>query len=265
MDVAVARRRLFNGGSLTMESPRELKALLCLGLLHLAGSGMYAATADNQNLWLNYVGDHPFSGSPWGIHLEVQNRLSDWGEDWQQLLVRPGINYEITRNLSLSAGYGFVRTFPYGEMPVAHRFDEHRAWEQLLYKQEAFGLKWTHRLRLEQRWIEELQKVGSRYQTENWRGEQRARYSLRTELPLTDDKRFYLPVWNEVFLNFGPNITGNHFDQNRAFIGLGYQMTKHMRLETGFMEQSLHRRGGKNWEQNHTFSVWVSSNLPFFD
>lgn len=221
-----------------------------------------AATADNHNLWLNYIGDHPFSSGPLGIHLEVQNRLSDWGRDWQQLLVRPGINYQVSKNLSASLGYGFVRTQPYGELPVAHRFDESRIWEQLLYKQDAAGLKWSHRLRLEQRWIEELKKDGSHA---GWRDEQRVRYMLRTEVPLTADKRFYVPVWNEVFVNFGPNIVGNHFDQNRAFLGVGCQLAKNFRLETGLMEQSLQKRGGKGWENNHTVTVWLSSNLPFFD
>lgn len=258
------RLRLFNRALLEMKLPRtrRLHSLLCLGLVHLGMPQMDAATADNHNLWLNYVGDHPFSGSPWGVHLEVQNRLSDWGRDWQQLLIRPGINYQFSPNLSASLGYGFVRTHPYGELPAAHRFDESRIWEQLLYKQEAGGLKWTHRLRLEQRWIEELKKDGSH---SGWRDEQRFRYMLRTEVPLTADKRFYVPVWNEVFLNFGPNIAGNHFDQNRAFLGVGYQVAKSVRLETGILEQSLHKRGGKNWENNHTISVWLSSNLPFFD
>ncbi len=227
-----------------------------------------AETADNHNLWINYVGDHPLFGSPWGIHGEIQNRREDWGKDWQQLLVRPGINYQFSPNLSASVGYAFVRTFPYGELPAAHRFDEHRVWQQVQFKHESFHLKWTHRLRLEQRWIEELQKTpDNHYRTANWRGEQRIRYMLRSELPLTDNKRLYLPVWNESFFNFGANILGNHFDQNRAFFGLGWKVNEHFKVETGLLEQTLHKRGpgGKNWENNHTISVWLSSNLPFFD
>ncbi len=243
----------------------RLRRAACAVLFSCVAASAGAATADNHLLWFNYVGDHPAGKSPWGLHLEVQNRLSDWGTDWQQLLVRPGVNYQLGPNLSASLGYAFVRTFPYGDLPVAHRFDEHRIWEQVLYKHEALALKWTHRLRLEQRWIEELQFTGGGYRTQNWRGEQRVRYMLRTEIPLTADKRFYVPVWNEAFVNFGPNIIGNHFDQNRVFLGLGCQLGKHLRVETGFMEQSLQRRGGKNWEYNHTACVWVSSNLPFFD
>jgi hypothetical protein len=249
-----------------MKFPRLSPLLAASVLLSSWCNHSAAVTADNRNVWFNYVGDHPLFGTRWGVHLELQNRLSDWGREWQQLVVRPGINYQLSENVSLGLGYGFIRTYPYGGLPVAHRFDEHRIAEQIQVRHAAIGLKWTHRVRLEQRWIEELQKQpDERFQRENWRGEQRVRYMLRTELPLTEDRRWYVPLWNEVFLNFGGNIVGNHFDQNRAFIGLGWQMAKHVRLETGFLEQTVKRRGGQNWENNHTLSLWLSSNLPFFD
>ena len=231
----------------------------------LAASQLKAGTADNQNLWLNYVGDHPLFGTPWGLHLEVQNRLSDWGKDWQQLLLRPGLNYAFTPNFSASAGYAFVRTYPYGELPAAHRFDENRLWEQVVYKHPGFGVGWTHRLRLEQRSIAELTRrpLGN-YETTNWRPENRLRYMLRSDIPVSADKKTYLAIWDEVFVNFGSHVLGNHFDQNRAFIGLGRKLTDHTKLEVGFLEQTLQKRGGQNWENNHTISVWLTSNLPFF-
>ena len=236
-----------------------LLSLLLFGSLSTTGSAANQH-AGNYNLWLNYVGDHPLFGSPWGLRLEVQNRLSDWGDDWQQLLVRPGINYAISPTLSVSAGCAYVKTFPYGDLPVAHEFDEHRAWEQVLYKAKFLGLEWQHRVRLEQRWIEELDKEGT---TTNWRGENRFRYLLRTNIPLSSDKKTYLALWNEVFLNFGGNILKNHFDQNRAFIGIGRQFSADTRLEVGFMEQTIQRRGGDKWENNHTPSIWLTSKMPF--
>jgi hypothetical protein len=257
-----------------MASPAPLKAIQislmriltsCVVFCLCGVSQLDAETADNNNLWLNYVGDHPLFGSPWGLHLEVQNRLSEWGKDWQQLLVRPGINYTFTPNLSASMGYGYVRTYPYGELPSVHEFDEHRMWEQMLYKHEGLGMEWIHRVRFEQRWIEELgQRPDGGYETTNWRGENRARYMLRNNIPISEDKKTYLAIWDEVFFNFGGNILGNHFDQNRAFVGIGRKLTDHTKLEVGFLEQTVHKRGGQNWENNHTISVWLTSNLPFF-
>jgi hypothetical protein len=241
-----------------------LKHLL---ILLLAIGSICTATADDQHadnyhLWLNYVGDHPLFDSPWGAHLEIQNRREDWGDEWQQLLIRPGINYSISPTLTVSAGYAYVKTYPYGDLPVAHEFDEHRIWEQVSYKMNLFGLEWQHRLRLEQRWIEEQAKVT--HETVNWRGENRIRYMLRTTIPLTSDKKTYLAIWDEVFLNFGGNILKNNFDQNRAFLGIGHKLSPFTRLEVGFLEQTVQKRGGDKWEQNHTVSIWLMSNAPFF-
>ncbi len=216
--------------------------------------------ADNYNTWWNYVGDHPLFGSKWGVHLEVQNRREDWGDEWQQLLIRPGINYTLSPSISFSAGYAYVKTYPYGDLPVANEFDEHRAWEQVTYKMKLLGLEWQHRFRLEQRWIEEQNASGN---TKNWRGENRFRYLLRTNIPLTRNQKTYLALWDEIFLNFGGNIDKNHFDQNRAFIGIGHKITPTTRIEIGFMEQTIQRRGGDKWEANHTPSIWILSAWPF--
>lgn len=240
---------------------KKLLLLLITSLLAFSSASAGDQHADNYNLWLNYVGDHPLFDSPWGAHLEMQNRREDWGDEWQQLLIRPGINYTISPTLTVSAGYAYVKTYPYGDLPVAHEFDEHRIWEQVIFKMNALGLEWQHRLRLEQRWIEEQNKAGV---TTNWRGENRLRYMLRTNIPITQDKKTYVAIWNEVFLNFGGNILKNNFDQNRAFIGIGHKLTPTTRLEVGFMEQTIQRRGGDKWEANHTVSIWLMSNAPFF-
>ena len=218
-------------------------------------------TADNHNLWLNYVGDHPIAG-PWGIHLEMQNRRSDWGGDWQQILVRPGVNFDYSPTLRFSAGYAYVETFSNGEYPAAADFPENRAWEQVLQKFKWLGLDCQQRLRLEQRWIGEMGKdaSGEDYELKDWRSENRIRYMLRTEIPLTDDHKSYVALWDEVFFNFGGNVVGNHFDQNRAFLGLGRKLTDTTRLEVGYMEQTIQRRGGEIQDNDHTISVWLMSN-----
>ncbi len=87
---------------------------------------------------------------------------------------------------------------------------------------------------------------------------------LRSDIPPTKDKKTYFALWDEVFFNSGGNILGNHLDQNRAFAGIGRKLTDHVKIEVGCMEQSVHRRGGENWENNHTVCFWLMSNLPFF-
>jgi hypothetical protein len=86
---------------------------------------------------------------------------------------------------------------------------------------------------------------------------------LRTSIPLSDDEEVYLAVWDEVFVNFGGNVLRNYFDQNRFFIGIGRKIGPGLRIEAGFLEQTLQRRGGGQWENNHTLSIWLVSNWPF--
>lgn len=123
----------------------------CSGLLR-AGDKV----DDNSHLWLNYVGTHPIGDGPWGVHLESQFRRVDFGENWQQLLLRTGVIYNFTHNLNATLGYAFVRTYPYGDFPSADDFPEHRIWEQVSYTHKLFDLEWQHRLRMEQRFIGEL-------------------------------------------------------------------------------------------------------------
>ncbi|MBN8245982.1 MAG: DUF2490 domain-containing protein [Verrucomicrobia bacterium] len=222
-----------------------------------------AESVSNNNLWINYAGDHPVQGGPWGIHLESQWRRSDFGGGWQQILLRPGVNYTINRAWSVSAGYAWVETHPYSSLPIPHEFPENRIWEQVVFAHGGLGLEWSHRLRLEQRFIGQMAFDNGDWDVASWRYENRIRYLLRTTLPISRSGRWYLTLWDEVFFNFGSNVSGNDFDQNRVFFGLGCKLTDTTRLEVGYMEQTLQRRGGAIWENNHTLALWLMSRWPF--
>jgi len=235
--------------------------LMCLGLV--AGPCAQAESVSNNNLWLNVAGDHPVTGGPWGVHLEAQVRRSDFGGGWQQLLIRPGVNYAINRSWSVSAGYAWVETHPYSDLPIPHEFPENRAWEQVVYTHPGLGLDFIHRVRLEQRFLGQMSYQNGDWDVSDWRYENRIRYLLRMTRKLGAQGRWYAVLWDEVFFNFGSNVSGNEFDQNRVFIGIGYRITPTTQIETGFMEQTVQRRGGTVWENNHTLTVWLTSRWPF--
>jgi len=218
----------------------------------------------NAHVWLSYIGDHPVAGSPWGAHLEAQVRRSELGDGWQQLLIRPGVNYALNERVAFSAGYCFVETHRYGDYPALDDFPEHRIWEQVTVSVPWLGLTWANRFRLEQRYIGELRPVPTGgLAVGNYRYENRFRYLLRTTVPLGASGNYYLVAWDEVFINFGSEVKGNTFDQNRAFVGLGRKLGKHFKVEAGFMEQTIQRRLGRIWEHNHTLAIYLASNAPF--
>src|SRR5438270_4407671 len=98
-------------------------------------SPLSAQTLQDSNFhnWLMYFGDHPVSDH-WGIHLEGQFRRTNGGLAPQQLLLRPGVNYQVNPHLMLTGGYVFVRTSRYGDFPSVAAFPEHRFFEQGLIR-----------------------------------------------------------------------------------------------------------------------------------
>jgi Protein of unknown function (DUF2490) len=215
----------------------------------------------NTHGWYNYFGDHPVSES-WGAHLEAQWRRHDVITQWQQLLLRPAINFSANKNVVFTAGYAFVDTFAYGDFPVRHRFPEHRMYEQVVLKHELGKLGLQHRYRLEQRYLgQKIQPSDSRI--DSWRYENRFRYMMRMNVPLGYEKKLYLGVYDEIMVNFGNNVAANIFDQNRAYAALGYSLSKNTKLEIGYLLQTLQQRNGRVIEYNNTFQLSVFSTVPF--
>ncbi len=107
----------------------------------------------NNNLWVSYSGDHPVSG-PWGVHFDVQWRRSDLGAIWQQYQVRPGLNYKVSDKLMLTLGYVYTGSYPYGDNPAPRAFPEHRTYQQALLRHALESVKFQHRIRFEERFIQ---------------------------------------------------------------------------------------------------------------
>lgn len=240
-----------------------LTRLLALAALALP---VYSQTLNNGNMWFVYNGDHPFAKSKWGAHLEGHYRRSDLGLKWQQLLLRSGVNYQLTKNVQLSGGYTFLQTRPWGTIPLPGTTHEHRAYEQITYNRRTWKLDFAHRVRLEQRWMGVLgARRNGPAEIDFFRYQNRIRYQARTNIPLKlGDGKNYVGISDEVFFNFGKNVDRNMFDQNRAYVALGRDVGHQTRLEVGFMEQTLQRRGGQVFENNHTIQFTVNSKIPFF-
>ncbi|MEO5922998.1 MAG: DUF2490 domain-containing protein [Bryobacteraceae bacterium] len=236
-------------------------------LLLLASSAFAQTVTDNNaNAWFMYFGDHPVAKSRWGIHLEGQWRRANLGATWQQLLLRPAINFQLTKNISLTGGYGFVYSHPYGDFPALGNNPEHRVFEQVLINRRIGKLDFANRFRLEQRHIGVLaRQADGSYHADSFRYENRVRYQIRTTIPLkVGDRKNYLALADEIKFNFGKNVEKNVFDQNRAYIALGRDLGHQTKFEFGFLEQTVQRRGGVIFEHNHTLQFAIFSKIPFF-
>jgi hypothetical protein len=234
-------------------------AVLCM-LAALTPSFAQAIADNNANAWLMYFGDHAL-GSRWGVHLEGQVRRSEMGLGWQQLLLRPGVNFQINRFASATVGYGFVNAYPYGNYPSKTTLPEHRMFEQLWIKHSAGRIALQHRFRVEQRALQIIAPGDSQDRDTELR--HRFRYMLRGDIPLSEGRRFYLGLYDEFFLNFGGNRGPRYLDQNRAYGAFGFKLGRFEKLEIGYLHQLVPQRNNRVIEHNHTIQIGIFSSRPF--
>jgi len=204
---------------------KELKILLVLCFLCFPIPGR-SQESDLGN-WLLYFGNMKIK-SDWNWHSEVQYRSYNAISDLEQLLLRTGIGYNLTENNNnILLGYGYILSQNYiDDSDDKVNVNEHRIYQQFITRQKIGIVGVQHRYRFEQRFIEADFRL-------------RFRYFLSLSIPLNNkeiiDKTVYLSAYNEIFLN----TEGNIFDRDRLYGGLGYRLSKTVRLEIGYMNQFL--------------------------
>lgn len=213
----------------------------------------------NLNAWGMYFGDHAFGQSRWGVHLEGQWRRHDGFNRWQQLLLRPGVNFEVNKLLMITGGYAFINSYPYGDYPtLAKATPEHRLWEQALLRYKTGKVSWSTRLRFENRFLGVRNAAGD---LTNYRYENRFRAWQRATVPVS--QRYYVTAYDEIWSYVKPYVSASALDQNRAYVAFGRRLRPGWDVEAGYMLQSIWQRNGRVVEANHTLMFTVTSRQPF--
>ena len=177
--------------------------------------------------WFIYFGNKQINPK-WNWHSEVQYRNYNFIGDLEQLLIRTGIGYNLSENNNnVHLGYGFILSQNYVE-GTDEKVDviEHRIYQQFITRQNFGRFSLQHRYRFEQRFIEDDFSL-------------RFRYFLGLNVTFNNvemtDNTWYLSIYNEIFLN----TTGEIFDRNRLYGGIGYKLNKTLRFEVAYMNQFL--------------------------
>ncbi|MFT6360032.1 MAG: hypothetical protein ACJAYJ_004269 [Saprospiraceae bacterium] len=213
-----------------------------------------SAQKNNQlNSWWTYSGNHKVAQKI-SLHTLYSFRRSNFVADWQQSLLRIGINYHYSDKLIFTPGYDWVVIFPYGEQPIGKETTEQRIYEQIVLKNTVGRLGIVHRYHLEQRFS-------------NNTVQHRFRYRLTTKIPLgkneTNKQHLFLSIFDEVFVNLGEQPTGHYFDQNWFYVGLGYPFKNGLTIKMGYMNQYLVKFDNRHIENNHTPQFALSYDLDF--
>lgn len=227
--------------------------------------------SDQEHAWINYLGNHKISNK-FSIHTEYQWRRAGGFQNWQQSLMRLGVDYTLNPNVSLTAGYAWIVNFPYGDQPVLTQYSENRIWQQLNLKGKietkfrTFDIQ--HRYRLEQRFIENYFKNSSgNIEKGDNLFRKRVRYRAMVFIPLSKktmkDKTLFLNLNNEIFLGFGKGIGKNILDQNRFNAAIGWRFNSNFNIQIGYLNQYIVKSDGIKVERNHTLLTGITYNLDF--
>ncbi len=199
-----------------------MKRLSILFALLISGISVAQNTGEEEwGAWYMYFGTNKIS-EKLSIHSEAQFRFYETTANFNQLLLRTGLNYHINPDAIVTLGYGYISTDgTFEEFPDEINSKENRIFQQLILKNKVGEFRFEHRYRLEQRFID----FGESTDTQH-----RARYRLQVTLPLTDT--FFVNVYDEVFLNLQDQV----FGQNRLYMALGVHITENSSLQIGYLK-----------------------------
>ncbi len=188
---------------------RSVVALLFATLV-LCGIPVTKAPAQSSDLqsWTQLITQVNLP-KDWFVYMEAQPRVGDDISRMERLLIRPALGYTIKPNVALFLGYAWTPTFMNNNYQEDFR-NENRLWQQVLVKDTRWGLEWQHRLRQEQRFIEDAAGPSNR-----------TRYLLRGSYALSNSGRYGLTGYNEFFVNLNSEYKGpkGGFDRERFFFG----------------------------------------------
>lgn len=193
--------------------------------------------AQNEEVgnWLMYFGANKVSNK-FSIHSEVQYRNHTLAPvNTEQLLLRTGLNYHFTKNAMLTAGYAYVAGHVYESDQTTPESEESRIWQQFILNNKIGRVKFEHRYRLEQRWVNKVYKNRFRY---------RLMLFVPINKPTIEKGTLFIGLYDEVFINDQKTF----FDRNRLYGALGYQLSKSASFQLGFMRQQLND-SAKNYLQ----------------
>nr|WP_298790564.1 DUF2490 domain-containing protein [uncultured Allomuricauda sp.] len=179
---------------------------------------------DEFGAWYMYFGTNKVA-ERFSIHTEAQFRFYETTSNFNQLLLRTGLNYHINPNAIATGGYGYISTdTSFLEFPGETNTKEHRIFQQFILKNKVWEFLFEHRYRLEQRFLD----FGDNTDTQH-----RARYRIQVTLPLTDT--FFLNFYDELFINLQDNL----FGQNRLYAALGVHITNNSSVQFGYLRNQF--------------------------
>jgi len=193
-------------------------------VLSLANPAQAAAPPENDTQLWTQASAIVKLNNQWKFSQDVIGRFSDNREGLYEVEMVSMLNYRIAKNVTVAAGYVRNPQYAAGDFTIM----EQRAREQVTFDNiaELAGGKFSVRMRMEQRWRDNLDGTG-------WRLRPFVKYSV----PLSGKTSLVLS--SEPFYNLNKTVfqAREGFDRVRNFIGINQPLAKNLTAEVGYLNQ----------------------------
>lgn len=244
----------------------KIKRLTLFVCLWLSWQSVFAQNLkqviDREQVWTAYFNQTRLTNKL-GFWFDGHLRRTDnFLGKWSTGIARFGLTYYVNDHVKLTAGYAYINHFPAdGHKNISQ--PEHRPWQQVQWHTNSKRMKIMQWFRSEQRFRQKIKSDDEL--AEGYNFNYRFRYNFLLAVAL--GKRNFEPqslsfiFSNELHINLGKEITYNTFDQNRLFLGLGYQISPNAQLQLGYMNVFQQLSSGNKYYNNHTIRAFVFHTL----
>ena len=208
-------------------------------LLMLGAAGAHARAADTQqtqNVWTTWSSSMRLHDA-WGLSADLTLRSTDDWNDLRSIEFRPGITYAWSPRLSLAGGFSIVRNNDAGPDTT-----EKRLWAQFATPMSLGRARITHRVRLEERFIERIGKPDVTATRVRYQVKAQIPFATPAGQPFTHGGYALLQEETMVHVAGAAELNGHAFDQQRLYAGVGRRFTPAMDLELSYLHQFVSGR-----------------------
>lgn len=195
-----------------------VKKILLPILLFVFSISSAQNSEDPVGSWTLISGTHKIT-EKWSIPTIAILQTYEVYDNFQFILARTGISYDINTKINGTLGYDYLYSEPNQIAPGIAGKTNHLIFQQFVLKDSYKKLGFNHRYRLESIWTTQNSETNF---------SNRIRYRLRLDHPVY--KSLYAAVFNEVLLN----TQRPYFNHNRIFTGIGYIFSPNYKMELGY-------------------------------
>jgi hypothetical protein len=216
---------------------RSLLTLLCVFFISASVS------SQTTEIWPQYYIQVPVAKKLF-LSTDFSHRYDGAFKNKVQWISRLGFGYKITAQLTLGVGHAYSEFFSASGVRR-----ENRPWQQLQSDFSVGNIKLMQRLRLEERFQKDQSLERFNY---------RVRFQFQVTIPVLPEQKLSLQLSDEPMINFGREISGNHFDQNRLQGGFQIKVVKNVFLMPSYVYLHQYQPSRKSFRNVNVFRTGLA-------